>query len=609
MRRTVSGITAGIIVAGGLVAVAPPAYAADESVSYPAPDYLKGELTGDLKIDTDDLSLLLVNIGATSADPVWPQVAAADLDGDGTISIVDVSLLSKQYLYDDGDFELLETSIVDIQKAMTAGSLTSAELTAQYLQRIGAYDRTAGIDTRTTAAAAQMFESIIASNPDAMAQAAALDAERATTGPRSILHGVPFIVKDNINTVGMATTAGCACLSDNVTDTDAETVERLRAAGAVLIAKANLSEFAQSTVSSISKFGTTMNAYRLDKNSGGSSGGSGASVSANFAPFSLGTDTGGSVRVPASFNSVVGIRPTIGLVSREGVIPLDLYRDTVGPLARTVSDAALALDALAGSDPLDAVTAGADAAKPVSYVQGLDAAALKGKRIGYITGLVSGTADAVGFRLVDDAKADLRAAGATVVDVGAFGNVAGYALGSLPSSRSFTHDMDEYLDTYYEDGYTFLDLAEKVAESERVSPNDDMSSWPSSTIRGWATTTEAERDAAYPTFLRAQQAMRARVDQLMAQYQLDALIYPSTGGVVESPGSNNRISAYSGYPAISVPMGFADSALDATSHDGTPMGLEFLAEPYSEAKLISYAYAYEQQSQNRRPTAVFPALD
>ncbi|MDR6199319.1 amidase [Microbacterium sp. SORGH_AS428] len=604
VRRATLLAGIGLATVGVLVVGAAPAYAADDSVSYLAPEYQAGELTGDGKVDADDLAILMTAVGMTSDDADWETVAAADADGDGVITVLDVAALSKAYLYDDDPFEILETDVVDIQKAMTAGVLTSEQLTAEYLSRIAAYDRVAGIDPATPA---EMLEAIVATNPNAMTEAKALDAERAATGPRSILHGIPVLVKDNINTVNMATTAGCACLADNVTSTDAETVERLKAMGAIVIAKANLSEFAQSTASSISKYGTTRNAYGLGRDPGGSSGGTGASVSANLGVFGLGTDTGGSVRVPSSFNALVGIRPTIGLVSREGVIPLDLYRDTVGPMARSVSDAALALDALAGSDPMDAVTAGADGVKPLSYAQALDPKALEGKRIGYISGLVSGNQNAVGFRLVRGAFADLEAAGATVIDVGSFGTVNGYGLGSLPGSSSFTHDMNEYLNAYYRPGYTFADLAQRVTDAA-TSGGPTLSTWSAATVRGWASTSDATRDAAYPNFSRTQQAMRDRVDQLMAQYDLDAVIYPSTGGTVGSPASNNRISAFSGYPAVSVPMGFADSTLDETSYSGFPMGLEFLAEPYSESKLIGFAYAYEQQTQHRRPTTLFPDL-
>lgn len=599
-NKLIAALCGGAVLGSGLIGAAPAAVADDGSVSYLAPAYQRGELTGDGKIDIDEIAILMAALGVTDTDPDWNLIAPADLDADGVITLVDVSMVSQQFIYDDGEFELVDADLVDIQAAMTAGTLTSAELTAEYLARIAGYDRSTDVDPRTPA---EMLESIISTNPDAMAQATALDSERAATGPRGMLHGVPIIVKDNINTIGMATTTGCMCLSDNYTTTDAETVERLRAAGAVVIAKANLSEFANSTTSSISAYGTVRNAYALASSPGGSSGGTGAAISGNLAAFGLGTDTGGSVRVPSSFNGLVGLRPTMGLVSREGVIPLDLYRDTVGPMARSVSDVALALDAMAGSDPLDGTTVAADGAKPISYTASLDAGALSGMRIGYVSGFMS-TTDTTGSSLLPGLRADLAAAGATVVDVGGFGTVNGYSVGNLAGSSSFTHDMDEYLDTYYEPGYTFMDLANKVAASEAAYaagtvPRDD-SSWPSSTIRGWASTTEAERNAAFPTFTSNQTGVRNRINSIMATNDLDAIIYPSTSGATANAGSSNRISAFSGYPAISVPMG--------SSTTGLPMGIEFLAEPYSEAKLLSFAYAYEQVSQNRTPTTLFPRL-
>ncbi len=599
-NKLIAALCGGAVLGSGLIGAAPAAVADDGSVSYLAPAYQRGELTGDGKIDIDEIAILMAALGVTDTDPDWNLIAPADLDADGVITLVDVSMVSQQFIYDDGEFELVDADLVDIQAAMTAGTLTSAELTAEYLARIAGYDRSTDVDPRTPA---EMLESIISTNPDAMAQATALDAERAATGPRGMLHGVPIIVKDNINTIGMATTTGCMCLGDNYTSTDAESVERLRAAGAVVIAKANLSEFANSTVSSISAYGTVRNAYAFETSPGGSSGGTGAAISGNLAAFGLGTDTGGSVRVPSSFNGLVGLRPTMGLVSREGVIPLDLYRDTVGPMARSVSDVALALDAMAGTDPLDTTTVAADGAKPVSYAASLDMGALSGKRIGYVSGFMS-TADTTGSSLLPGLRADLAAAGATVVDVGGFGTVNGYSVGNLAGSSSFTHDMDEYLDTYYQPGYTFMDLANKVAASEAAyaagTVARDDSSWPSATIRGWASTTEAQRAAAYPTFASNQVGVRNRIDSIMTANNLDAIIYPSTSGVTASAGSSNRISAYSGYPAVSVPMG--------SNAAGLPMGIEFLAQPYSEAKLLSFAYAYEQVSQNRTPTTLFPRL-
>lgn len=600
VRRTtigtvVTALTAAALVFGTVV----PAHADTDSVSYLAPAYQRGELTGDAKVDRDDLSVLMSAVGRKVGDPGWDAVAPADADQDGVITVADVAALSKRFVYDDDPFDLQETDVVAIQKAMTAGVLTSQELTAQYLRRIASYDRTTGLDPFEPDAA---LASIIATNPTAMAEAAALDAERAATGPRSILHGIPIIAKDNINLAGLATTAGCGCLADNVTSTDADAIERLKAMGAIVIAKANLSEFAQHTTVSDSAYGSTRNPFGLALPPGGSSGGTGASISANLGVVGLGTDTGGSIRVPASTNGLVGLRPTTGLVSREGVIPLDEYRDTIGPMTRNVSDAALALDALAGTDPADPMTAPADAHKPVSYAQALDPEALRGARVGYLSGFGWDEKQPGSLALVTEARADLEAAGATVVDIGEYG----IGLDGVHGSRSFAHDMDMYLDTFYKPGYTFLDLAQKIIDAEKAGT--PLSSFPGETVREWASTTAAEREKFTADFLVLQRSMRDRVDQLMAENDLDAIVYPSTSGTVGTAGSNNIISAFTGYPAITVPMGFAPLPPEAPAYAGFPEGLEFLAGPYAEEKLFGLAYAFEQRTHHRQEPPLFPEL-
>ncbi|MDF2918241.1 MAG: Asp-tRNAAsn/Glu-tRNAGln amidotransferase subunit [Microbacterium sp.] len=604
VRRTmlasgVAAVTAAALVFGAVA----PAHAETDSVSYAAPAYQRGELTGDAKVDRDDLTVLMTAVGRKAGDPGWDAVAAADADQDGAITVTDVAALSKQFVYDDDPFELQETDVVAIQKAMTAGTLTSQELTAQYLRRIAAYDRAAGLDPRDPDAA---LESIIATNPTAMAEAAALDAERAATGPRSILHGIPVIAKDNINLAGLATTAGCACLADNVTSTDAEAITRLKAMGAIVIAKANLSEFAMSTVVSNSSYGNTKNAYGFDLPPGGSSGGTGASVSANLGAVGLGTDTGGSVRVPSSYNALVGIRPTVGLVSREGVLPLDEYRDTIGPMTRTVSDAALSLDALAEASSGEHAIAPEAFRKPVSYASSLDSNALQGVRVGYLVDRGPTDAQTGDFQLVAAARADLEAAGATVVDIASFDPVGGGRMEDIHGSKTFTHGVDVYLDTYYRPGYTFADLAQKVTDAEAAG--HPLSSWPAEVVREFASTTTEEREAAYGPFRAGQKAVQDRIDQLMRENDLDALIYPSTGAPDLLSGFNNLISAASGYPAISVPMGAADVDLPEGTILGIHRGLEFLGAPYAEDRLIGFAYAYEQQTHHRQAPSLFPDL-
>ena len=600
VRRTsiaaaVAACTAAVLVFGTVG----PAHADTDSVSYLAPEYQRGELTGDAKVDHDDLAVLMAAVGRTADDAGWDAVAPADADEDGVITVADVAALSKRFVYDDDPFELQETDVVAIQKAMTAGVLTSQELTAQYLRRIAVYDRATGLDPLDPNAA---LASVIATNPTVMAEAAALDAERAATGPRSILHGIPVIAKDNINLASLATTAGCACLADNVTSTDAHAIERLKAMGAIIIAKANLSEFAQFTTVSDSAYGETRNAFGLGMPPGGSSGGTGASVSANLGAVGLGTDTGGSIRVPASSNGLVGLRPTTGLVTREGVVPLDEYRDTIGPMTRTVSDAALTLDALAGSDPADPMTAPADAHTPVSYAQALDPAALQGRRIGYLSGFGWDADRPEMLSLVTRARADLEAAGATVLDIGEYG----IELDGVHGSRSFAHDMDMYLDTFYKPGYTFLDLAQKILDAEKAGT--PLSSFSGETVRKWASTTMAEREKATAEFFVLQRSMQDRVDQLMAENDLDAIVYPSTSASPGTAGANNIISAFTGYPAITVPMGFAPLPEEASSYPGFPEGLEFLAEPFADEKLLGFAYAFEQKTHHRQAPPLFPAL-
>ncbi|RYG66971.1 hypothetical protein EON77_16925, partial [bacterium] len=362
----------------------------------------------------------------------WAAVSAADHDGDDTITVTDVARLAQAMIYDDGKFELVEASVLDMQAAMNAGVLTSVDLTRQYLDRIEAYDN-AKVDP---AANGRPLKSIISTNPEALELAAAADAERAENGMTSVLLGIPVALKDNYDTKDMPTTAGCACWEENQTQDDAEMVEGLRAQGAVVLAKASLDEFAYGFSSQFSAFqGVTVNGdtttqrstlvaspYATSKTAGGSSGGTGASISANLAALGFGSDTGGSIRVPSSYNQLVGVRPTVGLASRDGIVPLALSQDTGGPMARSVSDAAIAMDAVVGVDENDTVTQRQVGKVPNSYTKYLDPKALEGKRIGYFPQMVpsltaTNAGQAAAARRFEQAKADLEAQGATVVPV------------------------------------------------------------------------------------------------------------------------------------------------------------------------------------------------
>ena len=304
---------------------------------------------------------------ATSArsdgSPGWPAVAAADLNGDHALTVADLALMSQEIIYDDGTFKLVEADALQMQAAMNAGVVTSVQLTKAYLARIAAYDRT------VQPGATQPLNSIITTSSVALAAAAESDAARAANhGPRSLLDGIPIVLKDNYDTKDMPTTAGCSCWAQNQTTDDSFMAKGLRAAHAIVLAKASMDEFAINTSSTFSfgsPAGSSLNVYSpyrptgTSSTSGGSSGGTGASVAANLAALGFGTDTGGSIRVPSSFNQLVGLRPTVGLTSRSGIVPLALSQDGGGPLARSVTDLAIALDAVVGTDPDDPATAAA----------------------------------------------------------------------------------------------------------------------------------------------------------------------------------------------------------------------------------------------------------
>jgi amidase len=341
-RTTVAGASlialVGTVLAAtpAITAAAAPAAVDASPAAMLAPYYTDLDLTGDDQVTKADLAVLTDHLGATTASTDWATVSAADTDADGTITVPDLAGLSQRMIYDDGPFQLVEASTIDMQAAMNAGVTTSVAITQDYLDRIAAYDRTK-VDTASTGRA---LNSIVTTNADALAAAKTADAERAEHGMRSMLLGVPIAVKDNYDTKDMPTTGGCGCWDDNRTDTDAAMVNGLRDAGAVILAKASLDEFAFGFVSEFSSnqpAGSSLlvaSPYNTAQTAGGSSGGTGAAISSNLAGIGFGTDTGGSIRVPSTYNQLVGIRPTVGLTSRDGIIPLALSQDTGGPITR-----------------------------------------------------------------------------------------------------------------------------------------------------------------------------------------------------------------------------------------------------------------------------------
>ena len=491
-------------------------------------------------------------------------------------------ILSRLYEYIK-PFEILEATIMEIQAAMDAGKITSKELVQMYLDRIERYDDQG-----------PAIHAIITVNPDALQIAEELDREREEQGPRSLLHGIPIIVKDNYDTADMPTTAGCICLKDSVPPDDAYQIQKLKEAGAIILAKANLSEFAFTYMTHSSLGGQTLNPYDLTRYPGGSSGGTAAAVAANFGAAGLGTDTGGSIRVPSALNSLVGIRPTIGLASRDGIIPLALTQDVGGPMARTVADAAILLDAISGYDPQDVVTARSVGEIPESYTAFLDKDGLQGARIGVIRDLF-GTNEEVN-EVINTAIADMERLGATVMDV-EIPNLDEILSYPSLSTWEFKFQLNDYLKNLGERAP--YDSLSEILESGEYDPSIE-SSLIERNKRESLESEEYKDIVLYRTKLAQESLLK-----VMADHDLDALVYPTTTdpaakiGETQQTGANNRLSPYSGFPAITVPAGY-------TATDHLPVGIEFLGRAFSEPELIRLAYAYEQGTLHRVPPETTP---
>ena len=603
---------AGAALAAGPASAAPEGRPGTASAgAYLAPYYTEADLTGDDRVTDADVSVLEKALGTRKGAAGWSAVAAADLDGDGVITVADVAALAQRELYDDGTFDLVEASAVDIQAALNAGVVTSVQITKDYLDRIAAYDHTAAGGTD------HGLNSILTTAPDALAQAAASDARRAAGTSRGMLDGIPVVLKDNYDTADMPTTAGCECLRANQTSDDAFMVTGLRDAGAVVLGKASLDEFATGFSSEYSlgtrKADGTMGAaikvyspYNLTKTAGGSSGGTGASIAANLAAIGFGTDTGGSIRDPSSYNQLVGVRPTVGLTSRDGIVPLALTQDTGGPLARSVSDAAVALDAVVGADANDAVTAAQAGKVPASYTSYLDPDALEGARFGYLPSTV-GT-NATVKRLFDQAVVDLEAQGATVVDLSkdpatptAAADVATIGGISSGSTNEFKANLNVYLTQHAGSGVPYKTLTDLVADN-LVDPS----------YSAQYKTRNAVTDAQYQAWMTQHTAditkSHATLTADLDAADVDALIYPTTGQYT-TQGTNLRLSPNTGMPAVTLPMGQSDASLDGTAAvAGAGVNLELLGRKFDEGPLLGLAYAYEQATHHRTTPASYGAL-
>jgi len=479
-------------------------------------------------------------------------------------------------------FDAFEKSIPELQAAMTIGKTTSRELVAQYLARIEAFDHEG-----------PKLNAVTYINPRALEEAEALDKERAEKGPRGPLHGIPVLLKDNYDTHDMPTTASAVVLTGFVPPDDGFQVRKLREAGAVFIGKTNMHEFARGIETISSLGGQTLNPYDPSRNPGGSSGGTAAAVTANFAAAGMGSDTCGSIRIPAAQNNLYGLRVTQGLSSRDGIIPLSHTQDVPGPLARSMIDLVTVLDATVGPDPADAQTAEAAGHVPASYTAFLQAGALQGARLGLLTDYLD-TQSPFGevTKVIREAIKTMADSGAEIVDVQIEG-------------------LDELLkDTSVIDIEFGPDLAAYLEKT-----NAPVKSLPEILATG---NYHAALEARYHRSLdtdensddyRARLAGREEVARLlleaMTSNRLDALVYPSVrvkAQHVGEPqyGSLCRIAAHSGMPAIAVPAGFTP--------DGLPVGVELLARPFEESRLISLGYAWEQVAKPRRPPSRTPSL-
>lgn len=503
--------------------------------------------------------------------------------------------------------ELLQATIADLQAAMTAGDLTSRELVELYLARID------GISVNGPA-----LNAVLELNPDALDIADALDAERRDGTVRGPLHGIPILIKDNIDTQdGMMTAAGSIALLGTPPDQDATVAARLRDAGAVILGRTNMSEWAnyRSTHSSsgwCGRNGQSRLPYVLDRNPCGSSSGSGIAAAAALAAASIGTETDGSIVCPANNNGIVGIKPTVGLVSRAGVIPISHTQDTIGPHAHTVADAATVLGALVGVDPRDPATAPSDGRFFTDYTQFLNSAALSGARIGVMRNVGFGTSDKADA-VIEEALAALRDAGAVLVDPADIPSdlAAADAAEGLVLSYEFKADLNAYLATRHDvaldrEGFPLtlaglIEFNNAHADTELRWFGQEL--FIQSEARGPLTTPEYLEALETSLRLSGEQG----IDQVMNEHNLDALVAP-TGSPAwpidlvngdHFTTASSSPSARAGYPIVTVPAGFSFDL---------PVGISFIGRAYSEPTLIALAYAFEQATKVFTPPTYIPTL-
>ena len=509
-------------------------------------------------------------------------------------------------------FDAVEATAEDVRDAILTEEATAESIVEQYLARIDVYD--------------EALNALITVNEAAVERAQELDAAFEESGPVGPLHGVPIILKDNYDTGDLPTTNGSLAMEESQPPDDGFLVQQLREAGGIVVAKANLDEYAAGIEGSSSLGGQTRNAYALGRNPSGSSAGTGASIAASLAVIGTGSDTCGSIRNPSAFGSLVGIRPTLGLLSRDGIVPLNLERDTGGPLCRTVRDAALALDVMAGYDPTDPITArGADEIPAAddqtpedSYLDYLNEDGLDGKRIGVLRDffgpeedIIEGDEDdqydltpeeareeaAQVTALIETAFEDMAAQGAEIVELDTIPNLDDL-IGEADAPDPFKQDLNEYLSNVDSEFNTLEEIVDSneyscdKADFLRESQEED-----DPLVRETDEFKAAEA---------GKLALRNAVEGFMVQEDVDILAYPTLSHPPapigeEQPGSNCALAAYSRLPAIVVPAGYTET-------EDLPVGLEMVGFEFDEPTLIEAAYAYEQATENRRTPSGFGSL-
>jgi amidase len=497
-------------------------------------------------------------------------------------------------------FELDELTIADLQEGMKSGRYTARSIVEKYLARIEAIDKQG-----------PAINSVIELNPDALSMADTLDQQRRSGRIRGPLHGIPVLIKDNIDTADkMMTTAGSLALVGARPPRDSAVVARLRSAGAVILGKTNLSEWANirsshSTSGWSGRGGLTRNPYALDRNPCGSSSGSGAAVSASLCAVAIGTETDGSIVCPSSANGIVGIKPTVGLVSRAGIVPIAHSQDTAGAMARAVKDAAILLAAITGADPLDPATAAGQSKAPSSYLAALDPNGLKGARIG-VARKYFGFSELVDS-LMNTALEAMKSQGATLIDPADLATFGKFDENELPVLLyELKADLNAYLSRpgYKSQVRTLedvIDFNERFKEKEMPYFGQDL--FIQSEAKGPLTTKE------YVDMLNTNHRLARAdgIDALMDKNKLDAIVAPTSGPSCVTDllngdhftGGSSSAAAVAAYPIISVPAGFID---------GMPVGISFFGRAWSEATLFKLAYAFEQATNSRQRPQFLPTL-